>query len=134
MKRLAFVGLVAFTTACGSPAASLPAAAPSKTPTAEVSCGDVVLGQGELLEVEGSAQRTCLEAAFRDGRGAALTVTAPTVEGDPIVTIWNLAADGTLVADFDSSRDRFGADPRLAKVSCGRVTALPNPLRCTASG
>lgn len=133
MKRLAFVGLVAFTTSCGSPAASPPTAASSNTPTVEVSCGDVVLDQGELLEVEGSAQRACLEAAFRDGRGATLTVTAPSVEGHPSVFHWQLSADGTLSADIDSSKDPFNSADH-SRQSCGRVTALPNPLSCAASG
>ncbi|KGN38856.1 hypothetical protein [Knoellia subterranea] len=31
--------------------------------------------------------------------------------------------------DIDSSADRYAGD-KLTRVSCGRVTALPDPLRC----
>ena len=59
-----------------------------------------------------------------------MAVTSTTTEGDPVTTTWQLAADGTLSADTDTSRDRF-ADPSADyRVSCGRVTTLPTPLEC----
>ena len=125
------IGLLA---GCGGTQPTTDDSMPSPSSMAEIRCGDVVLGQGELLEVAGAAERSCLEGALRDGRSATLTVTEPTVEGDPIVTAWRLMADGTLTAVIDSSRDRFGGEPRMTRVSCGRVTALPNPMSCASAG
>ncbi|MFW5470171.1 hypothetical protein ACOCJ4_09020 [Knoellia sp. CPCC 206435] len=150
MRRLAALGLTGVLAACGSvsdvgdvpgpastPGASTstgPGPAPKPGPGTDTDCGKVVLAQGQRLEVVGSQERACLEEALRDGRGATLSVTEPTVEGDPIVTSWTLADDGTLTADIDSSQDRFGGEPRLTRVLCGRVSALPDPLRCDGSG
>lgn len=77
----------------------------------------------------GATEVDCLERALRENRSAGLTITAPTVEGDPIVTSWHLAADGTLAADIDASKDRFSSEGHT-HVSCGRVTELPNLLTC----
>ena len=121
--------------ACGS-STPAPDAVPSSrarsspASSAQGDCGEVVLRQGEMLEAVGARERACLEDALADGRSATLTVTAPTVEGDPVTTTWAVAADGTLSADSDVSRDRF-ADPSADyRVICGRVTTLPRPLEC----
>lgn len=146
MRRLAALGLAGALAACGSAGVVGDAPGPASTPGASTSassgtgadtgtdCGEVVLAQGQRLEVVGSRERACLAEALRDGRRATLAVTEPTVEGDPIVTSWTLAADGTLTAEIDSSQDRFGGEPRLTRVSCGRVSVLPDPLRCDGSG
>ncbi len=123
-------GVVTLLSACGSSTAAPDAVPSSPAPSAEVDCGQVVLRQGEQLEVAGSRGRACLEDALRQGRSAALTVTAPTVEGDPVNTTWVVTSDGGLSADSDTTRDRF-ADPSADHgVSCGRVTTLPSPLEC----
>lgn len=123
--------MIAVLGSCGSPTTRSDPAPPPEA-TAEFSCGEVVLAQGEVLEVAGSMQRTCLESALRDGRSATLTVTAPTVEGDPVTTAWVVTADGTLSADSDTSRDRFADPSGDYRVTCGRVTTLPRPLECPA--
>ena len=137
MKRLVFVGLVAFVTGCDSPAMTPPAAAPSvtssPTPSLEISCGEVVMDQGEQLSSAGATELACLESALREGRRARLTVTAPSVEGRPSVFHWQLSADRALSADIDSSRDPFSSDAH-SHHSCGRISELPDPLTCTPSG
>ncbi|EAP98750.1 lipoyltransferase [Janibacter sp. HTCC2649] len=133
MRRLIVVGTVALLTGCGSSVASPRPATSSQTPTAEISCGEVELGQGEVLEVGGAKERACFEGALREGRAATLAVSQPTIEGDPIVTTWRLATDRTLTGDIDSSKDRFGNQAHTL-VSCGRITQLPDPLRCAQSG
>ncbi|MFC7488390.1 hypothetical protein ACOCJ7_09175 [Knoellia sp. CPCC 206453] len=134
MRRLGSVATLGLLAACGShtSASDTPQAVPSAT--ADIRCGSLVLDQGELLEVAGAEEIACLESALRERRSAALTVTAPTVEGDPIVFGWRLTADGTLTSDIDSSRDSFGGEPRQTRLSCGRITQLPNPLSCAQSG
>lgn len=144
MRRILLVGAIGLLTSCGltTSASDDPTQAPTRTPTRtptssatfDVSCGEVVLAQGEVLEVAGSTQRACLEDALRDGRSATLAITAPTVEGDPIVTSWHLSDDGTLTAVIDSTQDRFAGEPRVTRSSCGRVTELPDLLTCEPSG
>ena len=122
--------MIAVLGSCGSP--TTPGnPAPSPDATAEVSCGDVVLEQGEQLALAAATELACLERALKESLSAALTVTGPTVEGDPIVTSWQLTSDGTLSADIDSSKDRFGSEDHT-HVSCGQVTELPDMMTCEA--
>ena len=100
--------MIAVLRSCGSP--TTPGnPAPSPDATAEVSCGDVVLEQGEQLALAAATELACLERALKES----LSDTGPTVEGDPIVTSWQPTSDGSLSADIDSSEDRFGSAAAL---------------------
>lgn len=139
MTRLALLAALGLLTACGSQAVPDPdpAASASASPSVatEARCGAVVLDQGERLDVVAKDELACLDGALQSGRAATLTVTAPTDEGDPIVTAWHLTATGTLDAEVDASRDSFRASgPATTHVSCGRITQLPDPLSCAPSG
>lgn len=140
---VAATAVVLVLSACGSSptVGDLPGAAPSPSGSTGTGtgagtgtdCGAVVLRQGEQLEVVGATERACLEAALREGRSATLTVTAPTVEGDPVTTSWRLDADGSLSADIDASRDRYAGSQPRTRATCGVVTSLPTPLECDSS-
>ncbi|KGN40199.1 hypothetical protein [Knoellia aerolata] len=122
--------------ACGSspPVADTPGPEASPSESTGTDCGEVVLRQGEQLEVAGATQRACLEEALREGRGATLTVTETTTEGDPVVTSWRLDDDGSLSGDVDATKDAFAGSLRTYSVSCGRITTLPTPLVCDSIG
>ncbi len=55
----------------------------------------------------------------------------PTVEGDPIVTVWRTLADGTIEQHVDATRDTFGSGT-WQSITCGRLTTrfpqAPEPL------
>lgn len=80
-------------------------ATPASPPTGELipSCGEYTLGQGETIPDEAV---DCMADAGTDG--ATLTVTAPTTEGDPIVTVYTAKPDGSIEVYTDMTEDRFG--------------------------
>ncbi len=82
------------------------------------SCGEVVLGQGERVPDDAWA---CLDDAF--ATGAELVATAPTTEGDPIVTSSRVGPgiDGLEILT-DASVDRYGADRSSTQLCPGTVT------------
>ncbi|KRE41003.1 hypothetical protein [Knoellia sp. Soil729] len=134
MRRVLLLAAIGLLTSCGSTSVGenptlAPLATPPSSASDDVSCGDVVLDQGEQLTVAAAAELACLDRALEESRRAALTVTTPTAEGDPIVTSWQLTYDGTLTADIDSSKDRFGSEEH-SHVSCGTVTELPDLTTC----
>jgi len=53
--------------------------------------------------------RECLLDAWREGRAAELISERPSVEGDPITTIYRVMPDGTMDMFIDATRDRFGS-------------------------
>jgi hypothetical protein len=72
------------------------------------SCGTYTAGEGEL-SAEDAAIRECFLAAFREGTQKELTVTAPSLEGDPITTIYRVLGRGDLELFVDASADTFAA-------------------------
>lgn len=72
------------------------------------SCGEVTLGQLDRLEKAGKRELDCLREALASGVGAELTVTFPTVEGDPIIEHLRLTPGGVLETYVDSTADTFG--------------------------
>ncbi|GAA1987562.1 hypothetical protein [Microbacterium pumilum] len=67
------------------------------------SCGEYTLGQGESIPDEAV---DCMAAAGE--AGATLTVTSPTTEGDPILTVYTAMPDGSVEVYADMTEDRFG--------------------------
>jgi hypothetical protein len=61
------------------------------------------------LPAEGWAARDCFLAAFAEGREAELTITAPSIEGDPIVTIYRVLGPDDVELFVDASADKFAA-------------------------
>lgn len=59
-----------------------------------------------VLEVVRSV-RECFLEAHQEGRGAEFTSTAPTMDGDPIATIYRTLPDGTIELFTDSTRSRI---------------------------
>lgn len=53
--------------------------------------------------------RQCFLAAYRAGRPAELLVTRPTVEGDPIRTLFRILGPGRAEVFVDSTRDAWSA-------------------------
>ena len=70
------------------------------------SCGTEDAGQGERID---RGARACLLEAFRTGRGAELTSTETSVEGDPITSIIRVHPDGTVEVFLDMTQDAFGS-------------------------
>ncbi|WP_127475457.1 DUF4362 domain-containing protein [Microbacterium sulfonylureivorans] len=67
------------------------------------SCGSVELHQGETIPQD------ALECLADGGPGGAeLTVTAPTVEGDPIVTYYRALPGGGVEVFTDMTQDAYG--------------------------
>jgi hypothetical protein len=57
------------------------------------------------------------------GRGAELSVTYPTVEGDPITDYYRVTPEGHFEVYSDGTEDRYG-DGRWSYTDCGRREAL----------
>jgi hypothetical protein len=72
------------------------------------SCGAYTAPSG-ALPAESRAARQCFLAAFAEGREAELTITAPSVEGDPIVTIYRVLGPDDVELFVDASADTFAA-------------------------
>ncbi len=91
-------------------------------------CGEVRLSQGESLEQASREGVACLRAALDSGEGAELTVTYPTVEGDPITIYRRVTPTGTVEVYTDSTEDNFGQH-RWTYKTCENAT-LPRILDC----
>ena len=81
------------------------------------SCGSISLSHAEALEVVGEEQVACLADALASGRGAELTVTVPTTEGDAITEYRRVLPDGSTEIYVDSTQDTF-SDQRWGHGSC----------------
>ena len=109
------VALVAGCGASGGPTASGTSTAPVASGT---SCGDVTLAQGATAGVPESAL-TCFTTALADERRVTLTVTEPTVEGDPVTTTYTALLGNHVQVDVDSSKDAFaGMNPTVSRQVC----------------
>lgn len=53
--------------------------------------------------------RECLIDAWRESRPAELISERPTVEGDPVTTIYRVLPDGSVEMFVDMTRDRYGS-------------------------
>lgn len=95
------------------------------------SCGEIrASGPGSgLLELCPQAALGCL-AASRDDRGAELSVTAFTTEGDPVRTFYRTAANSVAVEVFlDRSRD---GGKEWVQISCEVPVVTADALQaCT---
>ncbi len=80
------------------------------------SCGSYRLPQG--ASGPPAAATACLERGSRDGRGAELVVSRPTVEGRPIVTHTRALPDGGSEVYTDSTADAQYGDPVWTLARC----------------
>ncbi len=64
--------------------------------------------------------RHCILAAFRDGRGAELSSTLTTIEGDPITRIVRVHETGLIEVFVDATRDAFGSG-EWERLECTRL-------------
>jgi hypothetical protein len=85
--------------------AKAPATRPVDLRADVVDCGVHNLTQGQGLTA-GAAQ--CIVDAVAHGNRAHLVVTQPTIEGDPITTVYTVDKDGTVIMSEDTTQDRFG--------------------------
>ncbi|MEU5726104.1 DUF4362 domain-containing protein [Micromonospora sp. NPDC047738] len=76
------------------------------TSAAAVDCGSHEVGQSEGLP---DAAITCFLDAVEARRPARLAETRPTIEGDPIRTVYVADADGAVQVTIDNRQDRFGS-------------------------
>ncbi len=74
------------------------------------------------------AVRDCFLAAFRDGTEKEVTVTATTIEGDPIVTIYRVLGPNDLEVFVDASADKFAGEVNMVHQRCTSVVADGNRL------
>ena len=91
-------------------------------------CGEETLEQGGGGRNEKA--RRCLAEALRKGHAAELVSTSPTVEGDPITTIYRVRRDGDVVLFVDDSEDAFAARPGWSAVTCREL----EPVRLAPHG
>ncbi len=70
------------------------------------SCGQEVTTQDSGFDLEG---RRCFWDAYLAGRPAEFISTRPSVEGDPITTIYRVLAPGHAEVFTDATKDRFGS-------------------------
>ena len=87
------------------------------------SCGDYTLAQGESIP---QAAVDCMSKADDDD---ALRVTAPTTEGDPIVTVYRRGAYGGFVTEIDSAQDGFGGGTAIFE--CREAVSVVDLGECT---
>jgi hypothetical protein len=96
-----------------------PATRPIDTHADDVDCGVHDLRQGEHLTA-GAAQ-CIVDAAAKGGRGH-MTVTRPTIEGDPIVAVYSVQKDGAVIVETDTTQDRFGNNGVVRQACTGPYT------------
>ena len=88
------------------------------------SCGSIELHQGETIPPD------ALECLADGGAGGAeLMVTAPTVEGDPIVTYYRALPGGGIEVFTDMTQDAFGGG--WGYDLCDDATAIDEYGVCT---
>lgn len=80
-------------------------------------CGSEQSQHGEALNV---GARQCLLEAFSEGRAAEFITTQMTVEGDPVMRIIRVLADGRVQIFADATRDRFGSG-QWEEIRCTRL-------------
>ncbi|XVV08923.1 DUF4362 domain-containing protein [Actinoplanes sp. CA-131856] len=101
---------------CSEPDATPPDVLKLASPGTVTDCGTFTLDQGETLPQDAGL---CLLTASREGRIARLSVTAPTVEGDPIVTVYATRPDGGVEVVEDTRADAYGAQEITREVCTG---------------
>ncbi len=87
------------------------------------SCGSLQLQQGEELKVDGETELACMERAMDSGRGAELTVTYPTTEGDPVTDYYRVTPDGSTEVYTDSTQDAF-SDQKWSFANCNQPNTV----------
>lgn len=131
MSCAAVVLAAAALTGCAGPFGSgAGTPAPEPAPRAFVeravlpSCGSVELGQGETIPQD---LLDCFAKAGADG--AELVVTAPTTEGDPIVTYYRALPGGGVERFDDMTADAYGGG--WAHSTCPDAAAIDPTGMCT---
>lgn len=111
-------------TACGSDPAEERWS--NRTPLA--TCGEVQVETGNSLEEATRLGFSCLRDSVASHRGAELTVTYGTTEGDPITAYFRVTPDGSFEVYTDATKDTFGSQ-RWEYLDCGHTAPAPSP-RC----
>lgn len=92
--------------ACSSPSSATEASRPTTgTSAAVLDCGDHLARQGESPDA--TAVRCFVDAVLAH-RPVRLQLTAPTTEGDPIITTYTADVTGRTTVVVDARQDRFG--------------------------
>ena len=86
MRGAAVVLTLALATACGGGGSGGGLSDSAQSRRRMPSCGSYTATEKEL-SAEDRAVRDCFLTAFRDGTQKEVTITAPTLEGDAVVTI-----------------------------------------------
>ncbi|MEV0153973.1 DUF4362 domain-containing protein [Micromonospora sp. NPDC050686] len=117
---LALAGCAA-TRPAAPPAPAGPTAGPT-TPAPDLAdCGTWTLGRSDRLPAEATG---CLDDALRDRQAVEMTVTAPTVEGDPVTTHYLTRVDGRVEVTVDGRQDRYGTG-RVERMTCTGPVSYP---------
>lgn len=91
------------------------------------SCGHERLGQGQQIP---DAAVECLTDPGADG--AELIVTAPTTEGDPIVTYYRAQPDGSVEIWVDMTQDAYGGG--WTHIRCPDAQGIVDRRGCEVDG
>ena len=82
-----------------------------------------------ITQVDGA--KACFEERLAAGQTAELIVVQPTIEGDPIISIFRVLADGSAEVFRDTTRDTFGSQAWF-RYTCESYTLDPiGPQTCT---
>lgn len=84
--------------------------------------------QGELTAetVLDDEARRCFLDRHRAAQSAVFVEEVPTIEGDPIVTVWQTSDDGSLEVHIDPSRDSYGAGRWSRQPCLGLTMTFPD--------
>jgi hypothetical protein len=96
-----------------------PATRPIDTRADVVDCGVHTIRQGEDPP---AAAAQCIVDAVAHGNRAHMTLTRPTIEGDPITTVYSVQKDATVIVQTDTTQDRFGNNGVVRQACTGPYT------------
>ena len=87
-------------------------------------CGEVSLAMEGDLPLQGAKEIACMRRALNEARGAELSVTESTYEGDPIRVHYRLTPQGALEL-YEDSTDDVWSDHSWSFTECYRPDWLP---------
>jgi hypothetical protein len=103
------------------------------TPGAGDSCGRLEGREAILLvtapDLAPPDEIACMRTALAEHRTADVTITLPTVEGDPVHQTFRLDPSGQVALTIDASEDRFrGSGSGISEVACVKPPWLPDAV------
>lgn len=73
------------------------------------------------------AARKCFWSAYQQGRPSEFVSTRPTIEGDPITTIYRVVSAGKIEVFMDTTQDRYSEPAGWWRFDCKTLSPLETP-------